>query len=304
MPRFTSSTFGSFAGKWLAITAVFELVVAVGLAVAGIAFPEARAGLFLTAGILGAVAAGLLYAGMRSRANAAEAARIIASGVAGSATITGLTQTGMFLNENPQVEMDLLVQVAGKPPYAVKRKQFVPLILLGRLSSGAPLAVKVDPADPNNVVIDWDAPAPAAATQGWWGAPVVPAAPGGSGGAETLQQVQAAVGALGFPAERVFSQAEQGGYTIEQLRGYLRVNGLQGTATIEQLHDSGQDVGDDHLFTMQTTVNVPGHPPHRGSPSAALVPKSKVSSIRVGATLPVRVAPDNLDAVMFEWGKI
>jgi hypothetical protein len=303
MPRFTSSTFGSYAGKWLVATAVFELLVAVGLAVAGVAFPDARAGLFLTAGILGVLSAGLLFVGMRSRSHAAQAARIIASGVAGSATITGLTQTGMFLNENPQVEMDLMVQVPGKAPYGVKRKQFVPLILLGRLSSGAPLAVKVDPADPNNVVIDWDAPAPEAATQGWWGASAVPAA-SGTGGGETLQQVQTAVGALGFPAERVFSEAAQGGYTVEQLREHLRVNGLQGTATIEELHDSGQDVGDDHLFTMQTTVNVPGHPPHRGAPSAALVPKSKVSSIRVGVTLPVRVAPDNFDAAMFEWDKI
>jgi hypothetical protein len=63
-------------------------------------------------------------------------------------------------------------------------------------------------------------------------------------------------------------------------------------------------VGDDHLFTMQTTLIVPGHPPHQGSPSAALVPKDKVSRIHVGATLPVKVAPDNLDAQMFEWDKI
>jgi hypothetical protein len=181
----------------------------------------------------------------------------------------------------------------------------VPLILLGRLSSGALLPVKVDPADPGNVEIDWDAPAPSAdAAQGWWGAPAGPAASGTAGTDETLQQVQAAVGALGTPTERVFSQAEQGGYTVEQIRDYLRVNGLQGTATIEELHDSGQDVGDEHLFTMRTTVNVPGHPPHQSPPSAAMVPRSKVSSIRVGATLPVRVAPDNFDAAMFEWDKI
>ena len=91
---------------------------------------------------------------------------------------------------------------------------------------------------------------------------------------------------------------------MDQLRDYLRANGLAGTATIEHLEDSGKDVGDDHLFTMQTTVTVPGQPPHRSAPSAALVPKAKVGRVYVGAILPVKVAPDNPDAVMFDWDKI
>ena len=185
MPRFNSTTFGSYAGKWLVGTAIFELLLAAVFAGIGIAVTgAARSGMLLTAGILGVVGAGLLYAGVRARAKAAEASRLITSGTPGTATITGLTQTGMFLNENPQVEMDLMIQVPGRPPYPAKRKQFVPLILLSRLSSGEPLAVKVDPADPSNVVIDWDAPAAAvaaSAAQGWWapapaaGVPVVPA---------------------------------------------------------------------------------------------------------------------------------
>ena len=44
--------------------------------------------------------------------------------------------------------MDLLVSIPGRAPYQARRKEFVPLILLGRLSSGPPLPVKVDPADP------------------------------------------------------------------------------------------------------------------------------------------------------------
>jgi hypothetical protein len=303
VPRFNSSTFGSYASKWLMGTAVFELALAALFVVLGAANPEARFGLFLTAAILGLVGIGLLVFAMRSGARAASARRVLSTGIPGSATITGLTQTGMFMNENPQVEMGLMVQVPGRPPYEAKRKQFVPLILLGRLSGGAPLPVKVDPTDPANVEIDWDAPEPAPTTGGWWGAPATGAAPVPAG-RETLQEVQAVLGSSGLQADKPFTQTEQGNYTIEQLRAYLRANGLSGTATIDRLEDSGRDVGDDHLFTMQTTLNVPGHPPHQGPPSAALVPKDKVSRIYVGANLPVKVAPDNFDAQMFEWDKI
>jgi hypothetical protein len=305
VPRFTSSTIGSYTGKWLLITAVFEVALASFFVALGLFNSEARFGMVLTAGILGLVAVILGGIGLRIRRRAAEVQRLIATGLPGTATVTGLTQTGMFLNENPQVEMELMVQLPGRPPYAAKRKEFVPLILLNRVSTGAVLAVKVDPADPNDVVIDWEAPAPAPSetAQGWWGVPApAPAAVGA--GTETLQEVQTALAGSGLQSERPFSEPGQGGYTVEQLRAHLRANGLSGTATIDRLEDTGKDVGTDHLFIMQTTTTVPGYPPHKGEPSAAMVPKEKVGRVYVGATLPVKVAPDNFDAVMFEWDKI
>ena len=96
----------------------------------------------------------LVWFGLRARRAAAEADRITATGMAGTATITGLTQTGMPLNDQPQVDIELLVTIPGRPPYAASRKEFVPLILLGRLRSGGPLPVKVDPNDPEDVIID------------------------------------------------------------------------------------------------------------------------------------------------------
>jgi hypothetical protein len=306
MPQFNSSTIGSYIGKWVIATAVFELLMAGLFFALGAAIPEVRFGFFLTAAILAALAAGLVVVGMRSRARAGRTQRVISAGTPGVATITGLTQTGLFVNENPQVELQLQVQVPGHPPYPVTRKEIVPLILLGRLNNGQPLAVKVDPADPNDVIVDWEAPAPAPdATQGWWGTPAAAATTSsGSPSTETLQEVQATLGASGLQAPPAFSTAEQGGYTVEQVRAYLRANGLSGTATIDRLEDSGKEVGGDHLFTIQATVNVPGHPPHQGPASAALVPKDKVGRVYVGATLPVKVAADNFDAQMVEWDKV
>lgn len=355
MPMFTSSTIGSYASKWLIITGVFELLLAGGFVFGAIAAPDARSGLLLTAVILGAVGIGLVFFGIRSRMRAEEAKRVLSVGLTGTATITSMTQTGMYLNENPQVKMDLLVQVPGRAPYQATRKEFIPLILLGRLSSGAPLAVKVDPNDPQDVVIDWENPAPAvvaAPEQGWWaqgqgsapgvttittppvvtiggvqvsgpGAPAVPATPGAPSGmpsapftwptvaaaptggqAESLAQVQAALQAAGIPAHQVFSFAGQDKYQVDQLRAAVRANGIEGTATVDSLQDTTVEIGDEHLFVIESTITVPGRPPHKSGPSAAMIPKTKVGHIALGQTVPVMVAKDNPDLVMFEWEKI
>jgi hypothetical protein len=337
MPQFTGSTFSKYTSKGLIGTGVFELVLAAGFVVGGIAAPDARGALFLTAAILGLVGIVLVSFGMRSGRKAAETERIDETGIAGVATITGLTQTGMFLNENPQVVMDLSVSLGDRPPYEVKHQEFVPLIMLGQLSAGAQLPVKVDPADPQKAVIEWGqpvqaptgwfAPTGAAATgpgtaadasailaglagSGLAAAGGIPAGaagaatPGGGGSTENLSEVQAALQSSGLHAANPFTFAEQGSYTVEQLRTWLHQNGLQGTATIDKLEDSGKTVGNDHLYTMQVTLNVPGHPPIQDQPSAAMVPKEAVSKVAVGRAIPIRVAPDNFGMLMFEWEKL
>lgn len=81
--------------------------------------------------------------------------QLLATGLAGQATVAGLTQTGAFLNRNPQIAMDLMVALPGRAPYPVRHTEFVPLMVVGRLSNGAPLLVKVDPTNPQRVAIDW-----------------------------------------------------------------------------------------------------------------------------------------------------
>jgi hypothetical protein len=297
MTTFTSSTFGNYMRKWLVAIGVLELVLAAGFLVAAIFLPVVRGGFVLTAGILGLVGVALVVFGLRAGARADEAERIDRTGLIGQGTITGLTQTGMFLNENPQVEMDLLVQIPGRAPYQATRKEFVPLILLGRLAPGATLPVKVDPMDESKVIVDWDQPPPA--TSFAWGAPATGAAVPG----ETLQEVQEALRTSGLQAAGPFAHPEQGQYTVEQLRDFLRANGVSGTATIDRIEDTGKTVGDERLFTMQVTLNIPGRQPHQGPPSAAMVPKHAVGRLAVGRTVPVKVAADNSNMIMFEWDK-
>jgi len=290
MPSYTSSTLSRYTSKWLILTGGFELALAAVFVVTGLMQPILESGFLITAAILGVTGFGLIWFGLRARRSAAEADRITTTGLAGSATVTALTQTGMTLNEQPQVEIELLVSVPGRDAYPATRKEFVPLILLGRLSSGLPLPVKVDPLDPGNVIIDWAAPG------------TMLASPGSTGGqTETLAQVQAALAQSGLPAAATFASADQGGYTVDQLRAMVRATGIDGTATIDKLADTGEIVGDERLFTMQVTLHVPGQPDRQLQPSAAMVPVAAADKIAIGKTIPVKVARDNPNLVSFDW---
>jgi len=307
---FTGGTIGRTAGFWLILTAVIELALAGVFVFVALTVPFVGEGMLLTAGILGAVALVCLVIGLRVRRSAAANDRLLASGLAGQAAITGLTQTGMYLNENPQVAMDLLVELPGRPAYAARRKEFVPLILLGRLSSGAPLPVRVDPADPQRLVIDWQ--------NAGFATPTVPGrlvdarpATGAASGVspasaidESVGQVQAALQVSGVPVTAAYATPDQANYTVEQLRDHLRQNGLAATARIDQLMDMGKVVGDEKLYTMQVTLELPGQAPEQLQPSAAMVPLTAAPKVRVGWRVPVRVSADNHQLLMFEWDKV
>jgi hypothetical protein len=276
--------------------------------------PDGGGAMQLTGAILGVVGIILVAVGLLWMRSAAKKDRISATGVAGTGQIMGLGQTGVTVNEQPQVELDLLVTIPGRSPYRAKVKEIVPLIMLNRLQGTLP--VRVDPAEPETVVVQWDQP-----NVGLGGldgldldeiarsGTVLYAAGGGAGGSgpatdETLGQVAAAMAAAGGGAAPVFDTAAQAGFSVEQLRAWLRANGLPGTARIDRLDDSGQTVGDERLFTMTTTVSVPGWPQFVSGPSAAMVPLAKVGRVAVGVSLPVRVAPDNRNMLMFEWDRI
>jgi hypothetical protein len=270
--------------------------------------------MLLTGGTFAVVGAAVIVIGLLIGRGAAATDQILAAGIAGTAAITGVTQTGMYLNDQPRIKMGLLVRLPGQVPYAAEHSEFVPLILLARVQPGATLPVRVDPVDPQKIAIDWSGqPAmPAAA--------VMPAAPpvtqaisggglsaSGSGSAvdESLAQVQAALagsGATGVPA--TYASAIQASFTIEQLRAWLRANGLEAQARIDFLEDTGKIVGDERLYTMEMTLMVPGSAPEKLARSAAMVPLSAMAKVQLGATLPVRVAAENHHLLTVEWEKV
>lgn len=67
-------------------------------------------------------------------------------------------QTGSYVNEQPRIELDLLVEPEGAETYRMTRKVTVPHSALGDLRVGEGFAARVVPGDDKALEIDWDAP--------------------------------------------------------------------------------------------------------------------------------------------------
>lgn len=141
----------------LRITAVAELMAAVVFIVLALLIPLLV--LLIPAGALLAVAAFLCLLSVKISSQARVVADLLANGRHGTATITSMHQTSVYVNGQPRVVLELSVTLPGEPAYPVSLKLFVPMIYLGRLTDGRPLDVRVDPANREHVVIDWAAPA-------------------------------------------------------------------------------------------------------------------------------------------------
>jgi hypothetical protein len=291
--QFTSSTFGRYTGGWLIGTAIFEL------ALAAVFFFIGGSGMVLTGVILGAVGVILLLFGIGSMRKASASKRIDETGLAGTGQVVGLTQTGMYLNNNPQIGMQLMVSVPGRNPYQVEVRQFVPLMLLGSIQVGSTLPVKVDQQNPSKVVIDWDGGVQpnAAFVNQWGGMPGMQPMPGVMPGMAGMPA--AMPGAM--PGSTATVSAGEG--SVEQLHAQLTASGLDGTATINTAQDTGVAVGANKLFSVVMTVNVPGRAPYQET-SAAMVPPEDAPKVVAGATVPVKVSPDNPNLVMIQWDKV
>ena len=86
-------------------------------------------------------------------AEAQKAQHLMANGRVGTATVVSLSQTGAFVNENPQVELDLDVTVEGLEPYRATHKQVLAMIAVPQFQPGASVPVRVDPRDPHSLIV-------------------------------------------------------------------------------------------------------------------------------------------------------
>ncbi len=82
---------------------------------------------------------------------------LLQHGTPARATITNCTNTGLLVNFNPQVVLDLSVALSGQPPYEIQLTTGVPVTYLNRLDAGSDVSVRVDPSNTQRVVIDWAA---------------------------------------------------------------------------------------------------------------------------------------------------
>jgi hypothetical protein len=87
------------------------------------------------------------------QAEGAKAQHLMVNGRAGSATITAIRDTGMTINDNPTVELELAVTVDGADPYAVTHRQTISRIAIPSFQPGATVPVRVDPADRQSLIV-------------------------------------------------------------------------------------------------------------------------------------------------------
>jgi hypothetical protein len=81
------------------------------------------------------------------------AQRLMATGRQGTAIVTALRDTGMTVNDNPQVELDLDVTVEGMPVYPVTHRQVISRLAIAGFQPGATVPVRVDPMEPRTLII-------------------------------------------------------------------------------------------------------------------------------------------------------
>ena len=79
---------------------------------------------------------------------------VLQSGIPAKATIMGMRQTGIMVNDQPQISMLLEVEPPNGPPYQAQAKAVIPMVNIPQFQPGARVSVKIHPMDPNQVVLD------------------------------------------------------------------------------------------------------------------------------------------------------
>jgi hypothetical protein len=90
---------------------------------------------------------------MMAQQTAASLAAVDPGAVVGEAQILALRNTGTMVSSQPSIQLDLLVMLPAMPPYPATITMVVPTAELGRLTPGATVAVRVNPATPELVHI-------------------------------------------------------------------------------------------------------------------------------------------------------
>lgn len=191
---------------------------------------------------------------------------LLQSGTPGTAICTSIQDTGVSVGgrEDLVVKFGLRVEIPGQAPYEVEHKQRVPRLLMAQVSPGAVYAVKVDPANPSKLVIDWNtAPAP---PQG--GIPM-----GGNQVAEPQYESAAAILASGAPGVATIQSAQQ-----------LPMTSPEGWA----------------LYLLNMTVQLEGGAPTPVQ-NGQKVPPDQTARMVPGTQLPVKADPSNPMKCAVDW---
>ena len=205
-------------------------------------------------------------------------------GIPSTALITGMGQTGMEINQQPQLTFELLVNPpAGGQPYPESLRQTVPNMALGMLRPGGTVGVVISPKDPSKVKLDLQGTANlgvAQATQqqgqfGVMGAPApAPAIPGVPG--------------MPMPVQANVRSNDE-----------LVATGEVVAVTVVSVQDTGQFHGPDPIVLLQLQVHAPA-----GAyqvQAGYRVPSDKRAKLAPSVVLRGHMDPNDRNALGIDW---
>ncbi|MBA2281201.1 MAG: hypothetical protein M3527_10650 [Actinomycetota bacterium] len=195
-------------------------------------------------------------------------------GKPGTAVITGMGQTGTFINNLPVLTFELMVQLPGMAPYAAAAKQSVPHMAFGMLAPGRTVAVVVSPKNPAKVKLDLQGTANLAAVASMPGMAPAGMAPGMAGG--------------GAPSPQVTSNAE------------LLARGTRSWVTVMSVQDTGQLYGSDPVCLLGLHVHA-ADGEYGTSANGYRIPADVRSRIVAGKQLQGAFDPANRQSVALDW---
>ena len=205
--------------------------------------------------------------------NSQMTSQVMQTGVTATATIVNTWDTGMRINDNPQVGIQLQVQPPNGAPFQAEVRQTVSIVHLGMYQPGATVQVKYDPANPSRVAIVGVVAAVPAAAQAMGAGPM-----------------------SGMNAQ----QAEQMLKQIDDANQALIKTGTQARAKVLQYLPMGIDVnGSNPAVTLQLEVQ-PASAPKFNAQAQGVISSVSVPKFQPGQLITVRYDPNDLTRVTIE----
>ena len=87
---------------------------------------------------------------MLMRKKKQQAENLAAGGTQGEAKILSMSDTGMRINDDPRVTLEMEITMPMRPPYTLTKTMVVPMIRLPQAQVAAVVGVMVDMSDPTN----------------------------------------------------------------------------------------------------------------------------------------------------------
>ena len=206
--------------------------------------------------------------------NSQMTSQVMKTGVDAMATIVRTWDTGVRINDNPQVGMLLQVQPPGGAPFQAEVRQTVSIVQISMFQPGAQLQVKYDPANPSRVAI----------------ASVVP------GGMAAAQ-----MGAQMAPNMLSPQQVEQMLRQYDAANQQLIATGTQSIAKVLQYMPMGINVnGNNPAVNLMLEVHPDNGPAFTSQAQGIVIAEASIYKYQPGQTITVRFNPNDLTKVAVE----